>query len=625
MSDQASAGGEQVRAAEVIAALCLATDLGMRLPLEHGLHSTLVAMRLAERLGIDAETASQTYYACLLFYVGCTADAEINAEIFGDDTALITHFTPVMFGSRAEMMTGIMRALAPPNGARPVRAAQAVRRLPRAVRGHRRHLVALCEVAEMLTERLGLPRSLQALWIHLTERWDGKGEPGRLQRDEIPLPLRIVHVARDATFQHMLGGAELAARVLRERAGRAFDPEIANRLADEAADILALGPDRSAWDEALACEPTPQVSLEGDAIDSALAAMGDFADLASPYLVGHSAGTAELAATASERSHFAAADLVTIRRAAFVHDVGRVAVPVRIWQKAAPLTMDEWEQVRLHAYHSERVLKRSSFLAALAPVATAHHERCDGSGYHRGVAAAALAPTARLLAAADAYHAMTEPRPHRDAHSPEQAAATVTDEARAGRLDPDAVAAVLEVAGQRVPRIERPAGLTEREAEVVGLLARGLQTKQIASALGISVKTADRHIQNAYGKIGVSTRGGGTLRHGARIGHMGRTPDCPLGQALVASASARRPHRQGLREGGVPWQAAQSLQPRQNVKSIGTWRPSGRCGRTTAYSQRSSSSSLRNPLPVSACLSSERESPCCSCTAPRDQAPGLRW
>jgi hypothetical protein len=124
VSDEASAGGEQVRAAEVIAALCLATDLGMRLPLEHGLHSTLVAMRLGERLGIDAETASQTYYACLLFYVGCTADAEINAEIFGDDTALITHLTPVMFGSRAELVTGIMRALAPPNGSPPVRAAQ---------------------------------------------------------------------------------------------------------------------------------------------------------------------------------------------------------------------------------------------------------------------------------------------------------------------------------------------------------------------------------------------------------------------------------------------------------------------------------------------------------------------
>jgi HD-GYP domain-containing protein (c-di-GMP phosphodiesterase class II) len=191
--------------------------------------------------------------------------------------------------------------------------------------------------------------------------------------------------------------------------------------------------------------------------------------------------------------------------------VGRVAVPVRIWQKRGPLTPDEWERVRLHAYHSERVLARSPFLAELVPVATTHHERCDGSGYHRGAAAAALPPLARVLAAADAYHAMTEPRPHRDALPSERAAEGLAEEARAGRLDGDAVAAVLDTAGQRIPRIERPAWLTEREAEVVGLLARGLQTKQIARALGISVKTADHHVQNAYGKIGVSTRAAATL------------------------------------------------------------------------------------------------------------------
>jgi HD-GYP domain-containing protein (c-di-GMP phosphodiesterase class II) len=253
------------------------------------------------------------------------------------------------------------------------------------------------------------------------------------------------------------------------------------------------------------------LTLEGEAIDTALAAMGDFADLASPYLVGHSAGVAEVATAAAQRCRFEAAEIVTIRRAALVHDVGRVAVPVRIWQKAAPLSPDDWERVRLHAYHSERVLTRSPFLASLAPVATTHHERLDGSGYHRGAVAAALTRPARLLAAADAYHAMTEPRPHRPAHSPAQVTENLIQEVRAGRLDADAVAAVLEGSGQRVPRIRRPAGLTEREAEVIGLLARGLQTKQVARALGISVKTADRHVQNAYGKIGVSTRAAAAL------------------------------------------------------------------------------------------------------------------
>jgi HD-GYP domain-containing protein (c-di-GMP phosphodiesterase class II) len=468
-------------------------------------------MRLGERLGLDAETASQTYYACLLFYVGCTADAEINAELFRDETALLTYFTPAMFGSQREAIAGIMRALAPPGSAPPVRAAQIARRLPKAVRGHRRHLVAICEVARMLTDRLGLPVSLQALWADLTERWDGKGEPGRLEQDEIPLPLRIVHVARDAAFQHLLGGEAFAARVVRERAGAAFDPEIAGLLAQEPGELLALDAGASAWEEVLACEPFPPRRLRPEGVDRALAAMGDFADLISPYLVGHSAGVAQLAAAAGRRCGFDAAAVAGVRRAGFVHDVGRVAVPARIWQKPGALTPDEWERVRLHAYHSERVLTRSASLAGLAPTASAHHERCDGSGYHRGADVAALDPPARLLAAADAYHAMTEPRPHRDPLPPEAAADALAQEARAGRLDPDAVGAVLVAAGQTVPRLERPAGLTEREAEVVGLLTRGLQTKQVGQLLGISAKTADRHLQNAYGKIGVSTRAAAAL------------------------------------------------------------------------------------------------------------------
>jgi HD-GYP domain-containing protein (c-di-GMP phosphodiesterase class II) len=167
--------------------------------------------------------------------------------------------------------------------------------------------------------------------------------------------------------------------------------------------------------------------------------------------------------------------------------------------------------VRLHPYHTERVLSRSPFLSALSPIAEAHHERLDGSGYYRRVTKAELGVPARLLAAADAFHAMTEPRPHRQRLPPERAAQILAEEAHAGRLDPDAVAVVLEAAGQRVPHLERPAGMTEREVEVVAMLARGLQTKQVARALGISVKTADRHIQNAYRKIGVSSRAAATL------------------------------------------------------------------------------------------------------------------
>jgi HD domain len=208
--------------------------------------------------------------------------------------------------------------------------------------------------------------------------------------------------------------------------------------------------------------------------------MGDFSDLVSPFLAGHSAGVAKLASGAAEACRLDEREVAVVRRAALVHDLGRVAVPVPIWQKQRPLTAGKWERVRLHPYYTERILSRSSFLAALAPVATAHHERLDGSGYHRGVRGGSLTSGARLLAAADAYQAMTEPRPHRAALAPERAVETIREEARAGRLDAEAVGAVLEAAGQKAPRIERRAGLTEREVEVVALLARGFQTKQVA-------------------------------------------------------------------------------------------------------------------------------------------------
>jgi HD-GYP domain-containing protein (c-di-GMP phosphodiesterase class II) len=503
--------GGSVRAAEVIAALSLATDLGIAVPLEHGLHSTLFAMRLAERLRVDAEAASQTYYACLLFYVGCTANADVAADIFGADESLTRYATPARFGSRAEMAAGFLRAVAPPGGTPFVRARQLAHGLPRVAVVFREHLAASCEVAHMLTDRLGLPRAVGALFSHVAERWDGKGQPGRAKKDEIPLPVRIVHVARDAAFQRMLGGDAFAARVVGERAGHAFDPAVASVLLDEAAEILALDATVSAWEATLACEPRAHLKLEGEALDRALAAVGDFTDLVSPYLVGHTAGVAELAAGAGELCRLAPAEVTALRRAGLVHDLGRVAVPVRIWQKQGPLTADEWERVRLHPYYTERVLAHSPFLAELARVASSHHERLDGSGYHRGLTAVTLTPPARLLAAADAYHAMIEPRPHRVPLSPERAAETLTEESRAGLFDPDAVAAVLEAAGQRVPRIERPAGLTEREAQVIALLARGSQTKQIARALGISAKTADRHIEHAYRKIGVSTRAAAAL------------------------------------------------------------------------------------------------------------------
>jgi HD-GYP domain-containing protein (c-di-GMP phosphodiesterase class II) len=501
---------EPVRAAEVIAATCLATDLGMGFPFEHGLQGTLMAMRLADLLDVDPERESQTYYASLLMYSGCTTDADVANRIFAGSRT--KNVIPVQFGSAADAVAGVIRALPSPDDLPHRRLFEVAKRVVPAVRFTKPHFTALCEVAEMMAKRLGLPPAVHNLFPYLTERWDGKGVLKRAKGEEIPLPVRIVHVARDAAYQRLVGGDDHVVEVIRRRAGHSFDPDIAGRFVEKAPEIMAVADvPGSAWEATLATEPRPWLTLDGERVDRALAAIGDFADLVSPHLSGHSSGVAELAGTAARVCGFDPSDLALMRRAGFVHDLGRVAIHPRIWQKPAALTVDEWEQVRLHPYHGERVLLRAPLLASLTEVACAHHERLDGTGYHRRMSAASLTPHSRLLAAADAFHAMREPRPHRGRLPPEEAAEVLSQEARAGRQDSQMVAAVIEAAGQPAPRVERPAGLTEREAVVVGLLARGLQTKQVARKLGISIKTADRHIQNAYRRIGVSTRAAATL------------------------------------------------------------------------------------------------------------------
>jgi HD-GYP domain-containing protein (c-di-GMP phosphodiesterase class II) len=501
---------ERVRTAEVIAAACLATDLGMGFPFEHGLHATLVTCRLADLLAVDPQTRAEAFYVSLLMYSGCTTDSDLHLAIFGG--SLTDHMTPRQFGSTAESLGGVMRALPDPESGMLSRGLEIASRLPKAANFRRAHFTALCEVAEMLSERLGLPPSINGIFADLTERWDGKGVLRRKAGDEIPMALRIVTVARDAAYQAMLGGEEHAARVIRERAGHAFDPEVADIFSSNAADALTTGDDASTvWTSVLEAEPQPHLTLDADGLDRALAALGDFADLVSPSLAGHSSGVARLAGDAAILIGMAPEEVSVLRRAALIHDIGRVAIHPRIWQKKGSLTADEWEQVRLHAYHTERVFSRSPLLESVATVACRHHERVDGSGYHRGIGATSLDPSTRLLAASDVFHAMTEPRDHRAAMGPTEARDLLLEEVSTGRHDGEMAAAVLRAAGQQSPPIERPAGLTEREVQVIGLLARGLQTKQVARALDISVKTADRHIQNAYRKIGVSTRAAATL------------------------------------------------------------------------------------------------------------------
>lgn len=368
-------------------------------------------------------------------------------------------------------------------------------------------------MAQRLAGRLGFSeRILQALG-QVFERWDGKGMPGGLKGEEIALAARIVTLANDVITFLRLESSEAAIAVTRERRGGAYDPGIVERFCQQATRLLDGLEEEPSWEAVLALEPGARRYLLDEQFDTACQAIADFADLKSPYTLGHSSGVAELSAGAARHCGLPAADALAIRRAGWLHDIGRVGISAGIWGKPGPLSEREWERVRLHPYYTERVLARSAALAQLGALAALHHERLDGSGYHRSLPGGSQPPAARILAAADVYQAMSEPRPHRPARRPEEAAGELRREVLAGRLDGEAVNGVLAAAGHQMRRSRRDlvAGLSEREIEVLRLIARGHSKKQIAGQLIIAEKTVDNHIQHIYSKTGVSTRAGATL------------------------------------------------------------------------------------------------------------------
>ncbi len=498
-----------------MAALSLATDLAMGQPMEYAVGACILAVRLGESLGLSEAELREVYYEALLRYIGCNAETGVLAAIVGDEQAMRRDFAAIDTANTPHVIRLVLRYIGQANrGASPLQLARSMAHglltMPRMTKetfaGH-------CEVAERLATRLGFDGGVVAALGQLYERWDGKGLPQGLRGESIALSVRIVTLAQDAIVFARLGGLDAALAMARERSGRAYDPRIAARFCERAVSLMEDLDDAPPWDTCLAVEPGPLAYLGEPALDAACRAFADFADIKSPSTLGHSTAVGELAGAAAGRWGLPAADAVAIRRAGMLHDIGQVGVSSSIWEKPGTLTERDWEGVRLHPYYTERILARPSALATLGSLASLHHERLDGSGYHRSVPGGTLSPGARILAVADTYQAMTEPRPHRPARRPEQAAEELRREVRAGLLDDTAVNAVLEAAGHRVRRTLRAAvaGLSEREIEVLRLVARGHSMRAIAARLVVSEKTVDNHIQHIYNKAGVSTRAGATL------------------------------------------------------------------------------------------------------------------
>ena len=478
--------GVSVRLAELLAALSLATDLGMGQPSGHAVQTCVLSVRLARDLGLPDDQVSDVFYVALLRYLGCTADASEVARLSGDEIGLAVAVGPYVMGDIADRVTH-------------TDVEDPEQTMATAMAIH-------CEAAGMLGARLGLGERVTAALRHGFERWDGKGHPGGLAAGEVPLPIRISVLARDVLLWQRLAGPAAARDMVNRRSGRAYDPEVADLYLGSVEGVADVS-----WEEFLATEPCPR-TVRAEELDSLLEAFADFADLKIPYALGHSRRVAELVAGAGQVLGMGAEQISGLRHAGLLHDLGRSGVSSSIWEKPGPLTQDDWERVRLHPYYTERILRRCSPLAHLASVAGSHHERLNGSGYHRGLRAAGLNEPARVLAAADAYVSLREQRPYRPAHSSAATVQRLQAEVEAGALDARAGSAVVMAAAEEPSAALRwPSGLSDREVEVLRLAVRGHTIQQVGNRLGIAAKTVDRHLQNSYAKIGVSSRAGAAL------------------------------------------------------------------------------------------------------------------
>lgn len=498
-----------LRLAELLSGLSLATDLGLGVPLETSLRTCLVASELARAMELDDAALTTTYYAGLLRHIGCTAFAHEAAELAGDDHDLTRTFEAVDSSRRSAVLGRAIRDLG--HGTSPIDRIRAVGRVIGEPSAARRLAIAQCDQAKALASDLGLADVAQTL-AQMYERHDGKGFPYRLRGDAIAVPARLVRAAQLIEALYRRSGRDGALAELRRRRGRELAPavcDVAIKIRDTLWSVLETA---TAMEWVIEREPGRLIRPPSELVTIARA-FAHFADLKSPHRIGHSPAVAALAVAACRHGRWQQSEVPDLEIAALFHDLGTVSVGTQVWERHATLGAVAWEQVRLHAYHTERVLIRSPITQPYAALAAAHHERLDGSGYHRNLRGDALGRSQRLLAVADAFIALTSPRPHRPPHPTDAAAKLLEAEAKAGRLCRDSVALVLAAAGvaSRRARNTLPAGLTEREGEVLGLVARGLLTKQIAGVLGITTRTVKHHIENIYEKTGVSTRAAAAL------------------------------------------------------------------------------------------------------------------
>jgi len=505
-----------LRLAEFVATLALAQDNAFGQPLESQLRSCLLASWTCEAAGFDEQTCADAYWVALLRYVGCTGHAHEVATVFGDEIGIRARTLVHDAADPSEVMGDVVAFATA--GRSDEERDEIIRTLQETAHAWAvQNFTAGCEVADMLVARLDFGPGVREALACTFERWNGNGFPAHVAGEAIPIAMRVVHLSHDMEAIARIFSVDRAMQAAAERSGRTYDPALADLFADQGRGWLERLGTLEPWDAVLALEPPPHRTLEGDDLDRALTVAADFIDMKSPYMGGHSRRCAQLATDAARLLGHPQDTVAALGHAALVHDFGTTSISNAILDKPGPLTRAEFDRVERHTLLTDQMLRRSPALARFTKVASSHHEKCDGSGYHTHARADTADAAACLLAVTEIYVGLTTARADRPPFSDDEAAAELRRLESAGVLEPRAVRAVLVAAGHGEPagrarkRPQNPGGLSRREVDVLQLAARGLTTREIGDRLVISPKTADRHLQNIYNKISVSTRAAAAL------------------------------------------------------------------------------------------------------------------
>lgn len=500
---------EHLRLAELLRAFSMAGDLGRGLPEGHVFRTTILAMHVAQELGLDASSQADVFYTALLVQAGCTAGAPQLAAFIASDEMLAQRELCLCDPTNTMDLLRWMRRNVAPGASLPKRVQRVLYLMTHGAEFSSEVDGGCSDVGSRIAKRLGMSDAVQQALFHICETWSGKG-PHKLRGAAIPLAVRVVNGAMVAAVLGTEYGRQMAVKAILSRQGKSIDPSVANALNKVAQrDGLLERQEDELWPKVLALEPSP--TREAESLDVVCEALADFIDLKSPAVAAHSRATAALAEAIARTMGLPAKENALVRRAGLVHDLGIVAVPAYLLLKARSAI--EEERYRTHPYYTHHILSCVPALVDVASVAAMHHERVDGVGYHLGLQAPDLPQTARVLAAACAYQeAKAQLATSRSVG--ESALEIVQREAGRG-LDAQCVAALgpaLEsLKGQGSAHGTNPAGLTEREVDVLRLAAQALPVRAIARRLVVSEATVRHHLEHIYDKLNVNSRAGAVL------------------------------------------------------------------------------------------------------------------